>query len=165
MLLLFRSEETRVSRRSNRRFRGTHAIYDLVDGDSTSFAGWISREPGRAASAEAGSSFAKDSTKRRKGEKPRGPGDGEKVTRPFVVRIFAAEPEHAIIRSRHRKYQWEEWVIDSSPGTVPMPLFHFLHLLRPPLLRHFLYLLLHPSPAVHLRGSAACTRCSSRVAG
>lgn len=33
----------------------------------------------------------------------------------------------------------EEWVIDSSAGTVPVPLFHFLHLLH-----HLLFSL--PSP-------------------
>jgi len=89
----------------------------------------------------------------------RGPR-GSKGRKSHVRRAYSRPLEHAIIRSRYRKYQWRNGSLIPRPAPcqcLSSTSFIFFILL--------LFFVIAPVPSlivsVLLRGSAVCTRCSS----
>lgn len=107
MLLLFRSKETRVPQDRTGEIQGNSRDLRSRPRNSTSFAGSL-RHGGFC---RVGSSFAKrrrgrfDETRGNRGDR------GEEVTRAYSRPV-----EHAIIRSRHRKYQWRNGSLIPRPA-------------------------------------------------
>lgn len=162
MLLLFRSEETRVIPDRTAEIRGNSRDLGSRRWNSTSFAGSL-RQGGfcRVGSSSSNSTetMRRDETRypgeneeegRRKKEKR---DRGEEVTRSSCV--FATGG--AIIRSRHQKYQWRNGSLIPRPAPCQClsstSFISFIHF--------FVIPTYPPRHPVLLRGSAVCTRCSS----